>query len=172
MGGMIAQTMAIDHPHRVRTLTSIMSTTGSPEVGQPEPEAMAVLMAPPPAGRDDNIEASVAASKVICGPLFEVEEARARAREAYDRCFHPVGTAFHLGAIMATGDRTEALRALDVPTLVVHGRCDTLVTPSGGEATAAAVPGADLMMLGQMGHDLPKVYWPIIADAVHELATR
>jgi len=172
MGGMIVQMMAIGHPERVLSMTSIMSTTGANDVGQPDPAAMTALLTPPPTDRAGAIEATVVTSRVIAGALFDEDEARARAAEAYDRCFHPAGSAFHIAAVAATGDRTERLRAVDIPTLVVHGRQDPLVTLSGGEATAAAVPGADLLVFGQMGHDLPPVYWPQLADAVFAIAVR
>ncbi|MEM1333234.1 MAG: alpha/beta hydrolase [Actinomycetota bacterium] len=172
MGGMIVQMMAIEHPGRVRSMTSIMSTTGATDVGQPDPAAITALLTPPPTDRAGAIESNIATSKVIGGSLHDEREARERAAEAYDRCFHPAGPAFQIAAIAATGDRTERLAALSVPCLVVHGREDPLVALSGGEATAAAVPGADLLVLGRMGHDLPKVYWPQIADAIAELADR
>lgn len=170
MGGMIVQTMAIEHPDKVLSLTSIMSTTGDPAVGQAAPDAMAALLAPPPATRDEAIEQGVKASQVIAGSLFDEDNARARAAEAYDRANNPEGFRFQLAAIAASGDRTDRLRELDVPTLVVHGRHDPLVTLSGGEATAAAIPGADLLVFGEMGHDLPEKYWPQLADAIFNIA--
>lgn len=172
MGGMIVQMMAIEHADRVLSLTSIMSTTGAPDVGQPDPAAIGALLAPPATNRVDAIASNVATSKIIAGSLFDEDEARARARESYDRCFHPAGAAFQIAAIAATGDRTERLGTVEVPTLVIHGREDSLVTLSGGEATAAAVPGADLLVLGRMGHDVPRTYWPQIADAISALALR
>jgi pimeloyl-ACP methyl ester carboxylesterase len=172
MGGMIVQMMAIEHPTRVLSMTSIMSTTGAGHVGQPDPEAMMALLTPPPADRTGAIEATVGTARVIAGSLFDEADARARATEAYDRCFHPAGPAFQIAAIAATGDRTERLHGVEVPTLVVHGREDPLVTLSGGEATAAAVPGADLLVFGQMGHDTPPVYWSQLADAIFGVAVR
>ncbi len=172
MGGMIVQMMAIEHSDRVLSMTSIMSTTGANDVGQPDPAAMTALLTPPPADRDGAIDATVKTAQVISGSLFDEDDARARATEAYDRCFDPVGPAFQIAAIAATGDRTERLREVDVPTLVVHGREDPLVTLSGGEATAAAVPGADLLVLGQMGHDTPPIYWSQMADAIFGVAVR
>lgn len=166
MGGMIVQMMAIEHPDRVLSMTSIMSTTGASDVGQPDPSAIQALLTPPPTERAGAVDATVAMSRIIGGSLFDEADARARATEAYDRCFHPAGAAFHIAAIAATGDRTERLRSVQIPTLVVHGREDPLVTPSGGEATAAAIPGADLVMLSRMGHDIPELYWPHIADAI------
>ncbi len=172
MGGMIVQMMAIEHPERVLSMTSIMSTTGASDVGQPDPAAIGALLTPPPTDRAGAIAATVATSKVIGGSLYDEQEATARATEAYDRCFHPAGSAFHIAAVAATGDRTERLAELELPCLVVHGRQDPLVTLSGGEATAAAVPGADLLVFGQMGHDIPKVYWPHLADSIHDLSVR
>ncbi len=170
MGGMIVQMMAIEHPDRVLSMTSVMSTTGANDVGQPEPAAIGALLSAPPATRDEAIAAGIATSRVIAGSLFDEDEARARARETFDRCFHPAGAAFQIAAIAATGDRTERLRGVSVPTLVVHGREDPLVTLSGGEATAAAVPGADLLVFSKMGHDLPQPYWARLADAISGLA--
>jgi pimeloyl-ACP methyl ester carboxylesterase len=171
MGGMIAQTLAIRHPDKVQTLTSIMSTTGALDVGQPDPATIPLLLTPPPVDRAGFIEHSVGSSRVLTSPGFPFDEERTRARsaESYDRCFYPVGAARQLLAILVSGDRTPALRALQVPTLVVHGDGDPLVTPSGGQATAAAVPGARLLMMPGMGHDLPREAWDTIVDAIVEL---
>ena len=173
MGGMIAQTIAIEHPARVRTLTSIMSTTGEPEVGQPTPEAMEMLLRPAPTTREEAIEASLASWKVIGGSAhFDEERVRTQAAAAYDRCFNPAGTARQLLAIVASGSRADELRALTVTTLVIHGDQDPLVTPSGGERTAELVPGATLLMIPGMGHDLPLAMLPQIVDAITALAAR
>jgi pimeloyl-ACP methyl ester carboxylesterase len=172
MGGMIVQTMAIEHPDRVLSLTSIMSTTGHTEVGQPDPESMMALLAPTPENRAAAIEQNVATSRVISGDLFDERLSRALQTESYDRCYHPAGFAFQIAAIAASGDRTEALGRLDVPTLVIHGRQDSLISLSGGEATAAAIPGAELLVLGRMGHDMPSLYWPQMADAIFNIAAR
>jgi len=171
MGGMIAQTMAIEHPARVRTLTSIMSTTGEPEVGQPTAEAMAVLLRPAAKTRDEAIAASVEASRAIGSPdHFDPAMAEKRATEAYDRSFNPAGVARQLLAIVASGSRAEGLAQLDVPTIVIHGEVDPLVTPSGGERTAELVPGAELIILGGGGHDLPLPLLPQVVDAITSLA--
>ncbi len=172
MGGMIVQTMAIEHPTRVLSLTSIMSTTGDAAVGQPDPDAMVSLLTPAPTDRAVAIAASVETSRVISGDLFDEAASRATAAESYDRCFHPAGFAFQLVATAASGDRTDGLRTLDVPTLVIHGRQDSLVTLSGGEATAATIPGAELLVFGLMGHDMPELYWPQMADAIFNIAMR
>ncbi|MGA9275571.1 alpha/beta fold hydrolase [Ilumatobacter sp.] len=172
MGGMIVQMIAIEHPDRVASMTSIMSTTGAPDVGQPEPSAMTALLNPAPADREAAIAQGVATSRVIGGSLFDEERSREVAAESYDRCFNPAGFAFQIAAISATGDRTARLREVEVATLVIHGREDPLVTLSGGEATAAAIPGADLLVLALMGHDIPPLYWPQIADAIYNVAVR
>jgi pimeloyl-ACP methyl ester carboxylesterase len=168
MGGMVAQQLAIEHPERVSSLCSIMSTTGARDVGQSTPEAMSALFAPPPADRAGVIERAVDIGRVLCGPLFDEGRAVERAAAAYDRSFNPEGVAFQLAAILASGDRTAGLQELDVPTLVIHGKADPLVQPSGGEATAAAVPGAELVLLDEMGHDLPRPLWPAITSAIAE----
>jgi pimeloyl-ACP methyl ester carboxylesterase len=172
LGGMIAQHMALDHADRVLTLTSIMSTTGNLGVGGPTLEALTALMKPPPEERDAAIEHGVAVSRVISGPLWDEGRARQRAAERYDRCFHPAGTAFQLAAAIADGDRTKRLRAIRCPTLVIHGRVDPLVDVSGGKATAAAIPGAELLVLDEMGHDLPEPLWPRIVGAIADIAAR
>ncbi|MEM7325402.1 MAG: alpha/beta hydrolase [Actinomycetota bacterium] len=169
MGGMICQMLAIEHPDRVLTMTSIMSTTGNSAVGQGTPEAMAALLSPPAVGREAVIEQNVKVGAVISGPLFDADRARIRHGEGYDRSHYPQGAPFQLAAIGRTGDRTEALKKLDVPTLVIHGDADTLITPSGGEATAAAIPGAKLLTFTQMGHDLPMQLWPEVTSAIADL---
>jgi pimeloyl-ACP methyl ester carboxylesterase len=168
MGGMIAQQFAIDYPSKLRSLVSIMSTTGERSVGNPHPEAMAALMAPPPTTRDEAIEASVKSWSVLGSPGFEFDEKRIRERAAvaFDRAFHPEGIARQLAAIIASGDRTTALGSVKAPTLVIHGEADPLVDPSGGKATAAAVPGASLWLIPGMGHDLPPELFSDIADRV------
>jgi pimeloyl-ACP methyl ester carboxylesterase len=167
MGGMIAQTMAIEQPERVLTLTSIMSTTGEPEFGQPHPDAMQALLAPPPAEREAYVDQSAATSKVFASPRYYDEaKVRERAAAAYDRSFYPEGAARQLAAILGSGSRADGLRTLRVPTLVIHGRADTLITPSGGDRTAELVPAANLLMLNDMGHDLPEPLWPLIVDAI------
>ena len=171
MGGMIAQTLAIRHPLKVHTLTSIMSTTGALDVGQPEPATVPLLITPPPADRAGFVEHSVRTSRVLSSPGFPFDEERARERggRTYDRGFHPAGVGRQLLAVVASGDRTPALRSLRLPTLVIHGDADPLIAPSGGRATAAAVPGARLLMIPGMGHDLPRGSWETITDAIVEL---
>ncbi|WCO65460.1 alpha/beta fold hydrolase [Iamia majanohamensis] len=172
MGGMIAQTLAIEHPERVRTLTSVMSTTGAQDVGQPTPEILGVLLATPPTDREQAVERGVVVANAIGSPgLVDEDKARQKAGAAWDRCAYPPGTGHQLLAIVASPDRTPGLRQLDVPTLVIHGSVDPLVTPSGGEATAAAVPGAQLRMIEGMAHDVPPVHWPELVEDVVALAT-
>jgi pimeloyl-ACP methyl ester carboxylesterase len=168
MGGMIAQAFAIAYPARVRTLTSIMSTTGDPTVGQPHPEALDVLLAPPATNRDDVIEQSVKSWRVIGSPGFDFDEeyVRSMAAVSYDRAFHPEGTGRQLAAIIGSPDRTPGLRALTMPTLVIHGEEDPLVDVSGGKATAAAVPGAVLTLIPGMAHDLPPELFDELADKI------
>jgi pimeloyl-ACP methyl ester carboxylesterase len=172
LGGMIAQTIAVRHPERVRSLTSIMSTTGERDVANPTEEAGAALIAPPARSRDEAMERSVAVRRVIGSPGYprDEEDIRERAGRAWDRGFNPAGFARQLGAVYASGDRTEALRTLDVPTLVVHGEDDPLIPASGGRATAAAIPGAELWVVPGMGHDLPRPLWPELIGRIDALA--
>lgn len=172
MGGMIVQHLAFEHPERLRTATSIMSTTGNPEVGQAQDHAMAALLSPAPLERNANIERSVKVSQAIGGPLWNKTEARDRAERTYDRMFHPTGPAFQLAAILASGDRTERLADVACPFLAIHGAADPLIDVSGGRATADAVPGADLLVLSAMGHDLPRPLWPQINGAIHGITAR
>jgi pimeloyl-ACP methyl ester carboxylesterase len=157
MGGMIAQTFAIEHPGRVRTLVSIMSTTGSPSVGQPQPEALAALLAPAPTTRNEAVALAVSFWRDVSSPgyPFREQDVRALAEAGFDRAFHPDGNLRQMAAIVVQPDRTADLAGLQVPTLVIHGDADPLVDPSGGRATAAAIPGAQLMLISGMGHDLP-----------------
>ncbi len=172
MGGMIAQQLAIEHPGRTLSLTSIMSTTGNPQVGQGRQEAIAALFTPPPTDREGAIERGIRVGELVSGPHFDEVEARIRIAQAYDRSFHPQGAPFQMAAIAKTGDRTERLKQLDVPTLVIHGELDPLIDVSGGEATAAAIPGAKLMTVEDMGHDLPKPRWAEITAAIASIAGR
>lgn len=172
MGGMIAQMVAIRHPERVVTLTSIMSTTGEPHVGTSTPEAYAHLMAPPPRTREESQQARVRNARVWGSPgLYDDGELRALAAAAWDRDHDAAGTARQIAAIMASGSRAAALAELAVSTLIVHGTADTLVQPSGGERTAELVPDAKLLMIEGMGHDLPRPLWPRIIDAIAAHAT-
>lgn len=166
MGGMIVQQMAIDHPTRVLSMTSIMSTTGNPDYFQSSDEAMANLLAPPPADRDGYVQASTAASVWSSRRYFDADRARERAAVAFDRSFYPEGAGRQMAAIAVGGDREAGLVTLDIPTLVIHGRDDTLIMPSGGERTAELVPGSTLLLVGDMGHDLPEPLWPLVTGAI------
>lgn len=170
MGGMIAQTLAIRHPARLRSLISIMSTTGNPTLPPPTPEAMAVLLTPPPSDRAGNIERSVAAWKVIGSPSFgfDADRIRRRAARQFDRCFHPAGVSRQIAAITTNGSRVEALRSVATPTLVIHGDADPLVPVEGGHDTAKSVPGAELLLIEGMGHDLHPHIWSRLVRAVSE----
>ncbi len=158
MGGFIAQTMAIEHTHHVRSLTSMMSTTGNLQVGQPSPDVLrAVFSGTPAATRDEVIEQRVRASRAVGSPGYPADEneVAAKAGRAYDRCHDPIGIARQAIASVASGDRTERLRHLKVPTLVIHGLADPMCDVSGGRATAEAIPGAELVLIEEMGHDIP-----------------
>jgi pimeloyl-ACP methyl ester carboxylesterase len=174
MGGMIAQTLAIEHPGRVRTLTSIMSTTGDPSLPQAKPEAMAVLLTPAPTERAAAIEHGVRLWRTIGSPgfPFDENEVRALAARAFDRGPSPAGVARQLVAIVASGSRRDALAAVRAPTLVIHGAADPLIPVEAGRATAAAVPGAELVEIDGMGHDLPRLLWPTFIDAIAKHAAQ
>ena len=171
MGGMIAQTMAIEHPDRLLSLTSVMSTTGDRSVGRPSPEANELLFTPAGPTVQDAVDRMILGARTYGSPdHVDPDRLAAIATASYERCFHPEGTARQLMAITASGDRTEALRAVEVPTLVIHGDRDGLVDVSGGIATAEAIPGARLAILEGMGHDLPPAYWDRIVELVAEHA--
>ncbi|HSP99346.1 MAG TPA: alpha/beta hydrolase [Candidatus Dormibacteraeota bacterium] len=174
MGGMIAQTLALDAPARLRSLTSIMSSTGNPNLPQPRPEAMAVLLTPPPPDREGAIARGVEVFRTIGSPgfPFEEDEVRRLAALSYDRGFNPAGTARQLVAILASGSRAERLRSLRVPTLVIHGTDDPLVPLAAGQETANAIPNAALLAIEGMGHDMPRPVWPRMIDAICDLAAR
>jgi pimeloyl-ACP methyl ester carboxylesterase len=168
MGGMIAQTVAIHHPGRVSTLTSIMSTTGDPELPPPKPEVVAVLVTPAPMDREPYIEQSIHNQRVLSGPGYPPDAVRARERagRAFDRGIHPAGVGRQLAAIITSGSRKEALKSVSVPTLVIHGDADPLVPVEAGIDMANAVPGAQLLIIEGMGHDLPPAVWPRVIDAI------
>jgi pimeloyl-ACP methyl ester carboxylesterase len=167
MGGMIAQTMAIEHSSRVSSLTSIMSMTGEIEYGAASPEAQAVLFAPAAPSREAYIAAGVQSWKILAGPrFFDPVATEKRAGELYDRSYYPEGGQRHFGAIVASGSRADGLREVKTPTLVIHGTADALINVSGGRRTAELIPGSSLLELGDMGHDLPVQLWPMLVGAI------
>jgi pimeloyl-ACP methyl ester carboxylesterase len=170
MGGMIAQMLAAEHPEAVRSLVSLMSTTGSRWQGQPALSVYRYLLRPPPRDRDGYIDRSAAVFGLVGSTGFERDEqyVRERAGRAYDRGYDVSAGGRQLGAIIASGDRTKALARIKAPTLVIHGSVDKMIRPSGGRATAKAIPGARLMMIEGMGHDLPRGAWPQLLDAISE----
>ncbi len=171
MGGMIAQTLAITHPERVASLTSMMSTTGDRRYTvYIKPRAMSILMRPAPHSREESIERNVEFFKTVGGRIeIDVEDIRLRAARSYDRCFYPRGFARHLAAVFASGSRRQALTYLDVPTAVIHGNEDPLVPVQCGRATAKLIPGAKLRIVPRMGHYLPRAIWPDIFDDIESV---
>ncbi|HWN35401.1 MAG TPA: alpha/beta hydrolase [Pseudonocardia sp.] len=172
MGGMIVQLLALEHPERLLSVTSIMSTTGDPSVGQGTPEAIAALTTPLPADRAEAIEHLVRLLRLTGSAEVTEADLRARATAGYDRARQPAGMARQLAAIVTAGDRTAALRSVDLPALVVHGEADPLLNISGGQATARAIPGAELLTVPGMGHDLPPSSWGTIIEAIVRTAAR
>ncbi len=172
MGGMIVQRLAIDHPDRLLSVTSVMSRTGEPGFGESSEEALAILMTPPPAKRSAYIERQVEAHRVYGSkPEWLDEDAiRRRAATAYDRCFYPDGIIRQMMAVGRDGSRSEQLAALDLPVLVIHGSRDTLIDPSGGRRTAELIPGARYVEIEGMGHDYPVAVWRQWVDAWAEFA--
>jgi pimeloyl-ACP methyl ester carboxylesterase len=174
MGGMIAQTLAATRPERVRSLVSIMSTTGSRRVGQPAYRVMPIFLKQAPRDRDAFIDHTELLFKTIGSSGIPRDDAELRevAGLMYDRGLDPAGTSRQLAAIIASGNRTEALHRITAPTVVIHGTADRLVRPSGGRATAKAIPGARLVKVEGMGHDLPRGAWDQIVMAIVENARR
>jgi len=174
MGGFIAQMVAVEHPERVRSMTSMMASTGSPTVGQPKPEAMQLFSSPPPGNRDEVMEQAVKFFRVIGSPGFPVDEneVRERAGRAYDRAYDPPGAMRQAVAVITTGDRTARLSSIKVPTQVIHGADDCICDVSGGVATAEAINGAKLFVIEGMGHNLPRGLWPRIASLIAEHVQR
>jgi pimeloyl-ACP methyl ester carboxylesterase len=171
MGGMIAQLLAIRHPDRVRSLVSIMSTTGNRRVGRPSPRVLPLLVRRVPRDREGYLRDFAALYKTIGSPRY-YSEARSRAlgERCYERGVHPAGSARQLAAIVTAKDRTEQLKRIDVPTTVIHGDADPLVNPSGGRATAAAIPGARLVVIPGMAHDLAPEVWGRVIDEIDRTA--
>jgi pimeloyl-ACP methyl ester carboxylesterase len=174
MGGFIVQETAIRHPGRVLSVASIMSSTGNRKVGQGRPEVIGVLMSPPPHTREAAIDRSVEVWRAIGSPAFPFDEARVRENgaRAWDRDHEYAGVARQIAAILTMRDRTADLGGVDAPMVVIHGAEDPLIAVSGGEATARAVPGARLVVIPGMAHDLPQAAWPTIIAALVENASR
>jgi len=174
MGGMIAQTMAAEHPDRVRSLVSIMSSTGSRWSGQPAPRILPVFLQKPASGKEAYVERIVKLFALVGSPGFERDddELRELASTSWDRGVDPAGLNRQLGAIIASGHRGQDLKRIRVPTLVIHGKSDRLIRPSGGRATARAIPGARIDLIDGMGHDLPRGVWPRIVDGIEQNAAR
>jgi pimeloyl-ACP methyl ester carboxylesterase len=172
MGGMIAQEVAITFPERVRSLTSIMSTTGNPKLPGPTREAAAMLMAPPPNTKEEFLTRFAQTWKLLRVGSFPEDEAldRSRAERVFERGLNAAGVGRQLRAILASGSRKQRLRAVKAPTLVIHGTVDPLVHPDGGKDTAASIPGAKLLMIKGMGHAIPIPMWPEIIDAIDKHA--
>jgi pimeloyl-ACP methyl ester carboxylesterase len=177
MGGMIAQMVAANHPGRVLSLTSVMSSTGNPALPPAKPEAMAVLTRPaldPAKDMDAYVAAGVEGQKVIGSPGYPTapEIVAERTRSDALRSFYPVGRSRQMAAIVSSGDRRAALATITAPTVVIHGADDPLVPLAGGEDTAASIPGAELHVIPGMGHDLPSQLIPLIADLIERATAR
>jgi pimeloyl-ACP methyl ester carboxylesterase len=174
MGGMIAQTLAARHPESVRSLVSIMSNTGRFWSGQPSLRVYSTLLRRAPREREAFVTHMERVFAAIGSPGLprDLDDIRALAATSYDRDHDPEGPGRQLAAIIASGDRTAELRTITAPTLVIHGSADPLVAPSGGRATARAIPGAELVSIDGMGHDLPRAAWPQLIDAIAEHARR
>jgi pimeloyl-ACP methyl ester carboxylesterase len=166
MGGMIAQTVAIEHPHRTKTLISIMSQPGELTVGQPTQEAMELIVTPAPSNRDEYI-AFAPKWQLWQSKKYRSDELSIKAAiRDFDRSNYPEGGPRQMAAIYASGSRAEGLQKLQVPALVIHGTEDQLITPSGGERTAELIPNSTLLMVDDMGHDMPQPLWPFYLDAI------
>jgi len=172
MGGMIAQTVAIEHPHRVKTLISVMSQPGELTVGQPTQEAMELIVTPAPTDRDEYIAFAPKWQLWQSKKYRSDEVSRRNAIRDFDRSNYPEGGPRQMAAIYASGSRAEGLQKLQVPTLVIHGTEDQLITPSGGERTAELIPNSTLLMVDDMGHDMPKPLWPLLVDAISNHTAR
>jgi len=174
LGGMIAQTLAARHPDKVRMLTSMLSTTGHRLKGQPALGMLRLLLKQAPEEREAFIEHVAKVFETIGSRDMprDPDEVRERAGRSYDRGTDPAGSGRQLAAVLRSGNRTREVRRIAVPTLVIHGAQDRLVRPSGGKATAKAVPGARLELIEGMGHDLPRAVWPRIVGAIAAHARR
>jgi pimeloyl-ACP methyl ester carboxylesterase len=168
MGGMIGQMLAVRRPDVVRSLVSIMSTTGARRIGRPAPSTLRLMVSKPARDRDAAVERALVMFRHIgsAGFPFDEDYIREVAGQAYDRGFNPAGTGRQLAAILKSGDRTKRLAAISAPTLVIHGDHDRMVNPTGGAATVAAIPGARLETIPGMGHDLPTGAWDRLVDLI------
>ncbi|MEA2448545.1 MAG: hypothetical protein QOG63_477 [Thermoleophilaceae bacterium] len=167
MGGMIAQTLAAESPERVRSLTSIMSTTGERAVSESTDEARATLLGPRPTTADEAAERAIEGARVIGSPgMLDEDWIRTLARRAFERAYDPPGFARQMAAIWSSRDRTDSVRTIAAPTLVIHGERDPLIPVTAGKATAAAIEGSELLVIEGMGHDLPRALWPRVVDAI------
>jgi pimeloyl-ACP methyl ester carboxylesterase len=174
MGGFISQLIAINHPERVWSLTSIMSGPGGHDAVPPTAEGAEVLSRVPPETREARIAHGLWIRQTLAGPgaPFDEDAERRKVERAYDRSFYPAGTARQLVAVLTSKSRIERLGKVNVPTLVVHGLDDILVPVENGRRTAAAVPGSRLLEFEGMGHDLPQKLWPQVVDAIVETASK
>ena len=172
MGGFIAQLMALDHPEHVLSLTSLISGPNGADQVQPTPEAQALLLTPVPPTFEERVELALDAKRKLLGPGDPYDEPYERAKtvRAIERAYHPAGFARQLRAIVAAPARLQRLRSLRLPALVVHGDADILVPVENGRRVAAAIPGARLLEIPGMGHDIPKRVWPEVVDAITEIA--
>jgi len=168
MGGMIGQVLALEHPERVRSLVSIMSTSGAPDLPEADPEVLEILRGDRPRDREAALERSVRVQTALAGPAHppDPEAIRAHAARSYDRSHHPPGTKRQILAILDAAPRAERLRSLEAPTLVIHGTADPLLPPEHGRDTAERIPEAELMLVEGMGHDVPEALVPEILRAV------
>lgn len=174
MGGMIAQTVTVEHPSRVLSLVSIMSTTGGRRVGWQDPRLLPLLLRSRGVDKESYVRQSMVVSKMIGSPVYpaSVEDERELAEATYERGVNPRGVVRQMQAILAQPNRTRLLRQVTVPTLVIHGTADKMVNISGGRATASAIPGAELLIVPGMGHNLPRELWPRIIDGIERTAQR
>jgi pimeloyl-ACP methyl ester carboxylesterase len=174
MGGMVAQWVAIRHPNKTLSLVVVMTMSGSRSVGIPKPEAMEAIAGPAAETIDESVEQAVANYMRFHSPGYPAEGERIRAREerAHERSWYPQGASRQLLAILASGDWTEQLAGVTAPTLVIHGDADPIVQPDGGEAVAKAIPGAELMIIPGMAHDIPQPLWPTVFDAISRNSSR
>jgi pimeloyl-ACP methyl ester carboxylesterase len=172
LGGMIAQVLTIEHPTRVRSLISVMSMSGEPEFGQSQPDAINALLSETPSDRAGYIEHSVVYQVYHSKKYRSDEFSKTSAARDFDRMYYPQGSTRQLAAVYASGRRTEQLRAVKTPTLVIHGKDDTLISPSGGERTAELIPNAKLVLVDDMGHDMPKPLWGYLVELISDFALK